>query len=147
MQKVIGKYQNGNYTVTMLSDGTKIRRTEEDDFIPTFSENTDVTITRKCGMNCQFCLTGDEKIITSKGKKEIKDLMVGDLVYSLNKNTGDTEIKPIIETYVREYNGDLIEIETDYGKLVCTPNHRVYTRNRGYVEAGNLQLTDELLFF
>ena len=34
-------YKNGNYIVTILSDGTKIRRTEDNEFIPAFSENVD----------------------------------------------------------------------------------------------------------
>lgn len=51
-------YKNGNYIVTMLNDGTKIRRTEDDEFIPAFSENTDCAITRKCKMGCKFCYEG-----------------------------------------------------------------------------------------
>ena len=32
--KILGRYRNGNYDVTLLSDGTKIRETEDDEFIP-----------------------------------------------------------------------------------------------------------------
>lgn len=56
--KVLGKYKNGNYNVTILSDGTKIRQTEEDCFIPEFAENIDVKITSKCKINCPFCYEG-----------------------------------------------------------------------------------------
>lgn len=51
-------YKNGNYIVTMLSDGTKIRRTEDDEFIPAFSENTDVKITDSCKIGCSWCYEG-----------------------------------------------------------------------------------------
>lgn len=56
--KVIGKYNNGNYSVTIFNDGTKIRQTMDDDFIPSFSENCDCKITDKCSQNCPFCYEG-----------------------------------------------------------------------------------------
>lgn len=48
-------YKNGNYTVCFMKDGTKIRRTDDDEFIPSFAENVDVCITRKCSIGCKFC--------------------------------------------------------------------------------------------
>lgn len=56
--KVLGKYRNGNYIVTILEDGTKIRATKYDDFVPAFSENCDCKITDKCSQNCAFCYEG-----------------------------------------------------------------------------------------
>ena len=61
---IIGKYKNGNYMVTLLSDGTKIRETNEDEFVPSFAENCDVKITDKCDGGCPFCYEG----CTSNGK-------------------------------------------------------------------------------
>lgn len=61
---MLGTYENGNYTVTILKDGTKIRETEEDCFIPSFSENTDCKLTDKCSVGCPFCYEG----CTSSGK-------------------------------------------------------------------------------
>lgn len=57
-------YKNGNYTVCIMNDGTKIRRTDEDEFIPSFAENVDCCITKNCGMACQWCYEG----CTKKGK-------------------------------------------------------------------------------
>ena len=53
--------KNGNYMVYLFSDGTKVRETEEDDFIPDFSENTDVCLTKKCSQGCVFCYEGCTK--------------------------------------------------------------------------------------
>lgn len=41
-------YQNGNYDVKIYSDGTKVRTTEDDEFIAQFPENIDCKITNKC---------------------------------------------------------------------------------------------------
>lgn len=50
------KYVNGNYVVKFNTEnGTKIRETEDDDFIAEFPENMDVKITNQCDMGCPMC--------------------------------------------------------------------------------------------
>lgn len=48
-------YKNGNYFIIMYNDGTKIRFNNENDFIPKFAENIDITITTKCDGGCNYC--------------------------------------------------------------------------------------------
>ena len=54
-------YKNGNYIVSIFNDGTKIRQTMDDEFIPSFAENCDIKITDKCFQNCPFCYEGCTK--------------------------------------------------------------------------------------
>lgn len=54
-------YKNGNYVVCIMDDGTKIRRTDDDEFIPSFAENVDVKITSNCSVGCPFCYEGCTK--------------------------------------------------------------------------------------
>ena len=56
--KILGRYKNGNYKVTILNDGTKIRETEENAFLPEFPECMDVKITDKCDGGCLWCYEG-----------------------------------------------------------------------------------------
>lgn len=56
--KILGRYTNGNYTVTIFDDGTKIRENDLDNLTPAFSENCDVKITDKCSQGCKFCYEG-----------------------------------------------------------------------------------------
>ncbi len=53
--KLLGMYRNGNFTTTLFSNGTKIRETEENNFIPKFAESMDIKITNQCDMGCPFC--------------------------------------------------------------------------------------------
>lgn len=53
--ELLGRYKNGNFVTTILSDGTKIRETKDDEFIPSFAENMDVKICNYCDMGCKFC--------------------------------------------------------------------------------------------
>ena len=55
---IIGKYKNGNYSVELYNDGTKVRETNDDEFIPVFAECCDVKITDKCDGGCAFCYEG-----------------------------------------------------------------------------------------
>lgn len=55
---LIASYKNGNYDVELYDDGTKIRFGEVDDFIPSFPENIDVCITKRCDGGCPYCYEG-----------------------------------------------------------------------------------------
>ncbi len=63
-------YRNGNYIVKInLDDGTRIRETEDDEFISSFATNQDIKICNRCDMRCPFCHEGS----TPDGK--IGDIM------------------------------------------------------------------------
>ena len=53
--KLLAKYKNGNYTVRLFDDGTKIRMNDLDNLTPDFAESMDVTITEKCNGGCKYC--------------------------------------------------------------------------------------------
>ncbi len=55
---LLGRYKNGNFITTIMSDGTKIRETKDDEFIPSFAENMDVKLTNKCDGGCAWCHEG-----------------------------------------------------------------------------------------
>lgn len=56
--ELLGRYKNGNVITTILSDGTRIRETEDDEFKFAFAENMDIKICDKCNMGCKFCHEG-----------------------------------------------------------------------------------------
>lgn len=58
---LLGIYKNGNFITKLFSDGTKIRETEDDEFIPDFAENMDIKISNYCDMGCKFCHEGSTK--------------------------------------------------------------------------------------
>lgn len=53
--KILAKYQNGNLVTTIYEDGTRVRETEDDQFIPSFAENMDVQVSNRCDNNCPMC--------------------------------------------------------------------------------------------
>jgi hypothetical protein len=55
MNKVISQYKNGNYTVTIFDDGTKVRYNKEDSLVPDFAESMDMKISNYCPYGCKMC--------------------------------------------------------------------------------------------
>ena len=53
--KLLGSYQNGNYTVSIYDDGTKIRENDLDNLTPAFPESIDLKICDRCDMGCAMC--------------------------------------------------------------------------------------------
>lgn len=59
MNKLLGKYKNGNYSVLIFDDGTKVRYAmdlkDNDEFIAEFPESFDCKITDYCDARCPMC--------------------------------------------------------------------------------------------
>ena len=71
MKKLLKAYKNGNYIVSIYSDGTKVRETKFDEFIAEFPENIDIKISDQCDLGCIFChenstINGKNAIFTHK---------------------------------------------------------------------------------
>lgn len=77
------------------------------------------------------CFSPDTKVITKNGIKLISELKVGDLVYSLNKESGTTELKPVTRTYEYDYEGDMVHFQSRHVDFLTTPNHRFWLSKMG----------------
>lgn len=147
MLKLLSEYKNGNYTVKIYNDGTKIRETEDDVFNAEFPENIDIKITNMCNNNCTFCFLPNSKIINGDGNKtNIQDIKIGDKVKSYNFTNNEIDVKQVDQLFKREYSGKVITIQSKNKSITVTPNHKIYTLNRGFVKAEELTLEDDLQF-
>lgn len=54
-RELIALYQNGNYTVKLYSNGTKIKQTTKESFVAKFPDSIDLKITNYCDRNCPMC--------------------------------------------------------------------------------------------
>jgi hypothetical protein len=81
MRNILGTYKNGNYTVTMYEDGTKVRENNLDNLTPAFAENCDVKITDKCDGGCEYCYEGCTRL------GEHADLLSYNFINSLHPYT------------------------------------------------------------
>lgn len=90
------------------------------------------------------CLVGDTLIQTIEGAKPIKDLVgTQPYVYCMN-DEGKLIIQQASKVWKTRENAELVEIDFNRGKLICTPDHKIFTRNRGWIKAVDLQPKDKL---
>jgi hypothetical protein len=69
------------------------------------------------------------------------------LVLSYNEITKETEWKYLDNAFLTRQSANIIELELDNGKTIkLTPDHKVFTENRGWIEAAQLTGDDVLIF-
>jgi len=79
----------------------------------------------------------------------IEEIKVNDQIVSMNLETGDLEIKNINKTFKNLHKSQsydhFLQIELEDGRIIeVTPNHKIYTTNRGYVRADELTEEDDI---
>jgi len=91
------------------------------------------------------CFTPDTEILTPDGVKNVTEFEVGDDVYAMDEETGEMEVKSVINTVEKpDYSGELVEISNGRMHHTVTPDHDMVVENSRYkdeweiVEAGNL---------
>jgi len=96
------------------------------------------------------CITGETKITTDKGDISVEEIIRTGIekykVISYNILDEKIEIENIIWGGKTREDTDIIEIELEDGtKISLTPDHKVYTKNRGYIRAAALNEEDIIL--
>jgi ribonucleoside-diphosphate reductase alpha chain len=67
-------------------------------------------------------------------------------VLSKNLDSNEMEFKHVEKAWITKKDADVMEIEdidTSF-KIICTPDHLIFTKNRGWIEAQNLDENDIL---
>ena len=94
---------------------------------------------------CNPCLAGDTLIQTSTGKVPISKLVgKSPVLYSMDEETGDLILAASVKIYKTKKNAEVLEVKTKETSIVCTPDHKIFTQNRGWVEAKDLLKGDKL---
>lgn len=103
-----------------------------------------------------LCVTGDTIVEVCSADEDPVSLRIRDLGFYLSHHkevqvkSYDINSRQVVHSEILAFaqtgeSTDLMEIEDEKGNvLLCTPEHKVYTKNRGYVEAQFLQETDVL---
>ncbi|MGN8913001.1 polymorphic toxin-type HINT domain-containing protein [Anaerofustis butyriciformans] len=97
-----------------------------------------------CKITNRSCFIAGTLVETAYGYKPIENISVGDLVYSENPETGEKELKEVIETYENE-SDELVHILVRGEEIVTTPTHPFYTPDKGWRDAVKLKAGDKLV--
>ena len=102
------------------------------------------------------CFPADQRVVTDKGLIRIGDLVrrAADeesfAVYTNDVTAGDDPQDRVTATTPTRYmitgRNEIVELRfSDGSRLRCTPNHRVWTANRGWVHARDLTAVDKIV--
>ncbi|MFB6168733.1 MAG: DNA polymerase domain-containing protein [Haloferacaceae archaeon] len=125
------------------------KKTRRDEYEPGTDEYVQFDRQQAATKVIMNCFTPDTEVLTPAGVRDITDLAVGDEVYSLDPETMEMEVKPVVDTQAYpDYRDELVDIETSKVDFRVTPNHRMLVRKAErngiewddyrFVEAGNL---------
>lgn len=90
------------------------------------------------------CLVGGTLIQTTEGNIPIKDLVgTQPFVYCMDED-GKLIIEQAKSVIKTKSNAELIKVNFKRGEIICTPDHEIYTLNRGWVQAKELSPKDKL---
>ncbi len=114
------------------------------------SNNYGIIDKRFFDIGCNPCIIGNTKIMTDKGEISISEIIKNGIekykVLTYNIENNKVELENIIKGEKTRENTDVIEIELDDDtKITLTPDHKVYTKNRGYIKASDLNNEDIIL--
>jgi len=88
------------------------------------------------------CFTGETLIHTKDGLKQIKDINIGDEVFSYNQRTGDITIRKVLALFEEEVN-EILEISTTDGIIRTTRNHPFFV-NGSFKDAEQISVGEYL---
>lgn len=101
-----------------------------------------------------LCVAGDTSVMVSVDgqlctidiEEVVSLFMSGRHVKILSSKDGVDSFESIVDAAMMNDNAEVLEVsDLESGlTIVCTPDHKIYTRNRGYVMAKDLQETDKL---
>lgn len=95
------------------------------------------------------CVSGDTLITTDRGLVKIECINQNDKVLSYNTESNSLEYKQVLNTFKIPNSKKLLKLTIldDNGvehNIKCTPEHKIYTHNRGFVEAQFLTCDDRI---
>lgn len=98
---------------------------------------------RGCIFKCNFCLSGNTKIKTLNGDKEIREIKEKDKVIGFNEKEQKIDTTTVTNLYQRKGKIYKITLE-DNTVLEISEEHPIFTK-RGWIEIKNLKESDEVL--
>ena len=91
-----------------------------------------------------ICFVAGTSVLTSVGYVLIEDISVGDMVWSENSETGEKELKEVVQTFVNETD-ELVHVHVNGEEIITTLEHPFYVPKKGWVGAIDLRAGDILV--
>jgi hypothetical protein len=90
------------------------------------------------------CFIAGTLVATETGYVTIENIKSGDLVWAHDPETGETALKPVVQTF-RNETTEWIHVTVNGETLTCTPEHLFYSPVKGWTSAVDLRAGDILV--
>ena len=90
------------------------------------------------------CFIAGTLVATETGYVTIENIKAGDLVWAHDPETGETALKPVVQTF-RNETTEWIHVTVNGETLTCTPEHPFYVPEKGWTSAIDLRAGDILV--
>ena len=90
------------------------------------------------------CFIAGTLVATETGYVTIENIKAGDLVWAHDPETGETALKPVVQTF-RNETAEWIHVTVNGETLTCTPEHPFYSPVKGWTSAIDLRAGDILV--
>ena len=90
------------------------------------------------------CFIAGTLVATETGYVTIENIKSGDLVWVHDPETGETALKPVVQTF-RNETTEWIHVTVNGETLTCTPEHLFYSPVKGWTSAVDLRAGDILV--
>jgi superfamily II DNA or RNA helicase len=93
------------------------------------------------------CFPAGTMVMTSTGPMDIQDIVKNRLaveVLAWDAVTGTTTYKPVVDWMESPAPPQMVRITHSHGTITCTPNHPIWTEERGYVPASEIRSGETL---
>ena len=91
-----------------------------------------------------FCFVAGTTVLTSAGAAAIETIREGDMVWAWNEETGEVNLKRVLDTYENE-TCELVHVFVNGEEIIATPAHPFYSPVKGWTQAVHLRAGDILV--
>ena len=138
VEKIKAKNENISYLDIMAMVSGAIRPAGESYrdalFNGEYHDNGEKALNDFLAPTLGYCIDENQNVMTIDGEKAIKNINIGDRVYTING------VSNVIQKNDMG-NKETIEIITGYRNIICTKDHKILT-DYGWKEAGSLSVGD-----
>ena len=89
------------------------------------------------------CFIAGTLVATKAGPVPIEDIKPGDLVWATDEETGETELKEVVQIF-RNETEEWVHVKVNGEEITCTPHHPFYSPQKGWTSAIDLRAGDRL---
>lgn len=98
----------------------------------------------KAVSNNALCFAAGTLVLTDSGYVPIEEIQAGDKVWATDPETGQTELKEVVQKFEREAT-ELVHVSVAGNEIVCTNEHPFYSPVKGWTAACKLRAGDVLV--